>query len=188
MVQAGAGVIRHLMSYRLGDIVICRLKAGLLVAGLVALSAQLATADEIPAFWAKSMVNDPAKNYYVAQAMKPLDNPDAQTLRVIKLADALANLCAGASFNKKALYAYMTEARFAEIKGDAFNEAAFLADSTFRYFDYRALAHLCAGSAYLFGPEGHLAKGVLKPGKGKPKASYDPSRPFVGVPPIARKS
>ncbi len=169
-----------------------RFRAGLLAAFLAAIfagmSAHFATAEEMPASWKKSMVGDPAKNHYVAEAMKPLANPDAQTLRVVKLADTLASLCSGASLNKVALNAYMTEARFAEIKGDAFNEAAFLADNTFRYFDYRALAHLCAGSGYLFGPEGHLAKGVLKPGKGRPKAGYDSGNPFVSIKPIARRS
>jgi len=154
----------------------------------VTVSAGFATAEEMPAFWKKSMTNDPATNYYVKQAMKPLDNPDAQTLRVVKLANALGNLCSGAQLNKKALFSYMTETGFADIKGRAYNEAAFLADSTFRYFDYRALAHLCAGSAYLFGPKGQLAPGLLKTGKGKPKASYDSSNPFVSLPPLARKS
>jgi hypothetical protein len=154
----------------------------------VTVSAGFATAEEMPAFWKKSMTNDPATNYYVTQAMKPLDNPDAQTLRVVKLANALGNLCSGAQLNKKALFSYMTETGFADIKGKAYNEAAFLADSTFRYFDYRALAHLCAGSAYLFGPKGQLAPGLLKIGKGKPKASYDSSNPFVSLPPLARKS
>lgn len=172
----------------MGDVVTDNVWAGLLAAILLIASAGFAMAEELPASWKKSMTNDPATNCYRAQAMKPLDNPDGQTLRVVKLANTLGTLCSGAALNKKALYAYMTETRFAEIKGKAYNEAAFLADSTFRYFDYRALAHLCAGSAYLFGPEGHLAKGLLKTGKGKPKASYDPGNPFVPLPPIARKS
>ena len=162
--------------------------AFLAVASAGLASVDWATAAELPSSWKKSMTNDPAANYYVAQAMKPLDNPDAQTLRVVKLASSLATLCSGASLNKKALYAYMAETRFAEIKGKAYNEAAFLADSTFRYFDYRALAHLCAGSAYLFGPNGHLAPGLLKAGKGKPKMSYDPDNPFITLPPLARRS
>jgi hypothetical protein len=155
-------------------------------------SSGLATAEEMPASWKKSMSGDPATNHYVAEAMKPLDNPDAQTLRVVKLANTLATLCSGAALDKKALYAFMTETRFADIKGKAYNEAAFLADSTFRYFDYRALAHLCAGSAYLFGPQGHLAPGLLKTSKagkrGRPKMSYDSENPFVTLPPLARKS
>ncbi|TCS05356.1 hypothetical protein EV281_1031039 [Rhizobium sp. BK418] len=138
------------------------------------------------------MTGDPATNHYIAKAMKPLDNADAQTLRVLKLADTLATLCSGTELDKKALYAFMTETRFADIRGKAYNEAAFLADSTFRYFDYRALAHLCAGSGYLFGPEGHLAPGLLRSGKtgkrGGPKMSYDSENPFVPLPPLARKS
>jgi len=167
---------------------LCLFTALLAIASAGLVSPGPAAAEEVPAFWKKSMTNDPATNHYVAEAMKPLDNPDAQTLRVVKLANSLATLCSGASLNKKALYAYMTETRFAEIKGTAYNEAAFLADSTFRYFDYRALAHLCAGSAYLFGPKGHLAPGLLKPGKGKPKASYDPDNAFITLPPLARRS
>lgn len=172
----------------MGDIVTYHFRSWLLAAIFTISSVGLASGEQMPASWTKSMTNDPATNYYLAQAMKPLDNPDAQTLRVVKLANTLATLCSGAALNKKALYAYMTETHFAEIKGRAYNEAAFLADSTFRYFDYRALAHLCAGSAYLFGPEGHLAKGLLKSGKGKPKAGYDADNPFVPLPPIARKS
>lgn len=160
----------------------------LLAAIAVTVSAGSSMAEEVPASWKKSMTGDPATNYYLAQAMKPLANPDAQTLRVVKLANTLSNLCSGASLDKKALYAYMTETRFADIKGNAYNEAAFLADSTFRYFDYRSLAHLCAGGAYLFGPEGHLAPGLLKAGRSKPKMSYDSQNPFIPLPPLARKS
>ncbi|MBB3308628.1 hypothetical protein FHT78_000357 [Rhizobium sp. BK196] len=164
-----------------------------LLAALVTIAcAGIAAAEEMPAFWKKSMTGDPATNHYLAEAVKPLDNPDAQTLRVVKLANTLATLCSGASLDKKALYAYMTATRFAEIKGKAYNEAAFLADSSFRYFDYRALAHLCAGSAYLFGPQGHLAPGLLEIGKagkgGRPAMGYDPANPLVILPPIARKS
>lgn len=170
----------------------CRFRSGLLAASLMIVFAGLATAEEIPASWKKSMTGDPAKNHYVAEAMKPLDNADAQTLRVVKLANTLGTLCSGAALDKKALYAFMTQTHFADIKGKAYNEAAFLADSTFRYFDYRALAHLCAGSAYLFGPDGHLAPGLLKAGKSgkgsKPKMSYDSENPFIPLPPLARKS
>ncbi len=172
----------------MGDVLAHSFRSGLLAASLMIACAGLAAADEMPASWKKSMTGDPAKNHYVAEALKPLANPDAQTLRVVKLADTLARLCSGAALDKKALYAFMTEARFAEIKGKAYNEAAFLADSSFRYFDYRALAHLCAGSATLFGPQGRLAPGVLKPGKGRPTASYDPDNPLVPLPPLARKS
>jgi hypothetical protein len=40
---------------------------------------------------------------------------------------------------------------------------------TFNHFDYRTLAHLCAGAEYIFGAKGKLAQAIGKPGKGEPR-------------------
>ncbi|WP_244489925.1 hypothetical protein [Rhizobium sp. Leaf391] len=73
----------------------------------------------------------------------------------------------------------MKRVRYSKIKGKAVEDAAFLAEGRFRYFDYRTLAHLCAGIDYLFGPEGQLVPRLIKTGTGEPKVSYDPNNPYI---------
>jgi len=138
-------------------------------------------AAKTPASWAKSMTNDPATNSYLARVEKLLLVRDAETMRIVTLVRLLGKECRGASVNKKALAAFMKEANYSGIKGKAYEQAVFLTEHSLKYFDYRMLAHLCAGSDYLFGPEGRLAAGLLKPGKGKPRASYDPNNPYLRV-------
>lgn len=149
-------------------------------------SVGVSSAEDLPAFWAKSMTNDPATNYYVAQSMKPLASADAQILRVYMLAMIAGKFCSGASVNKAGIDAYLLMVN-ATLKEETYNDAAFLADDSFKYFDYRALAHLCAGSDYLFGPEGHLAAGLVRSGDGKPRMLRDPKNQFIRLPPLARK-
>jgi hypothetical protein len=153
----------------------------------VGLSTVACGAAQLPSYWRKSMTNDPATNYFVAQSMKPLASADAQALRIVKLAGIAGGQCKGSAVNRKALQAYKIQVGYSKIKGKAYDDAAFLADDSFKYFDYGALAHLCAGTDYLFGPDGHLAPGVVRPGKGLPKASYDPRNPYVRVSPLMKK-
>jgi hypothetical protein len=153
----------------------------------IGLSAIGSGAAQLPSYWRKSMTNDPATNYYVAQSMKPLASVDAQTLRVVQLAGIAGGQCKGAAVNAKALQAYKAKAGYSKLKGKAYEDAAFLADDSFKYFDYQSLAHLCAGSGYLFGPEGHLAAGLVKTGKGGPKAPYDGENPYLRLPSLMKK-
>ena len=158
------------------------------VAGAMAISSWAsAIAAPIPEFWKKSMTDDPATNYYVSQALKPLPTQDAQTLRVVYLADLLGHACRGASVNKKALNAFKKSSGYSAITGKAYDEAAFLVDDSVKYVDYRALAHLCAGTGYLFGPQGHLAFGLVKPGVGRPVMSYDPNNPYIRLKSVRKK-
>ncbi|MGO7302076.1 hypothetical protein ACCS72_37945, partial [Rhizobium ruizarguesonis] len=48
--------------------------------------------------------------------------------------------------------AFLRRAGYTHIRGKTWDEAAFLADDWFQYFNYRSLAHLCAGIDYIFGP------------------------------------
>lgn len=153
---------------------------GMLALGLLG-SAGLCIADEMPAFWAKSMTNDPVTNSYLARTSKPLPDHDAETMRIVTLVKVLGKECRGASVNKKALKAFMKSANYAGIKGNSYDNAVFLTQHSLKYFDYRMLAHLCAGSDYLFGPQGHLAAGLIKVGKGKPRTSYDPRNPYLRI-------
>ncbi|WP_337267616.1 hypothetical protein [Oryzifoliimicrobium ureilyticus] len=161
--------------------------AKLILAGAVLVFSQLScAAEDIPAFWRKSMTNDPATNYYLAKSLKPLASNDAQTLRIVKMSLIIRSLCKGASIVPEVGNAFLRQAGYQAIQGEAFKEAAFLADNSFAYFDYRQLAHLCAGSAYLFGPEGHLVKGLIKGGSGEPAIPYGPNDPYLQLPPTTK--
>ncbi|MDP9809579.1 hypothetical protein J2W42_002431 [Rhizobium tibeticum] len=52
----------------------------------------------------------------------------------------------------------------------------------FTQFDFRELAHLCAGIDYLFGKDGILARNVVSKGLGEPSFPYDPNNPYIRVP------
>lgn len=155
-------------------------------AALLAVSAfaNLAAADTLPASWAKTTTNDPASNSYLSTAMKPLANPDAETLRVIKLANVLVEFCNGAKLNTNVDKEYKRKTGYSNISGKTFEDAAFLADKSFNFFDYRKLAHLCAGSDYLFGPKGHLVAGLVQGSSGTPKLPYDPNNPYIRLEPL----
>jgi hypothetical protein len=56
-----------------------------------------------------------------------------------------------------------------------------VARMTFNQFDYRALAHLCAGIDFMFGTNAKLAPGIGTPGKGEPRDAYDPNNPYLMV-------
>ncbi|MGO7388788.1 hypothetical protein ACCT20_36945, partial [Rhizobium ruizarguesonis] len=83
--------------------------------------------------------------------------------------------------------AFLQRAGYSRLRGRTWDEAVFLADDWFKYFNYRSLAHLCAGIDYIFGPEGKLVPNLVKPGKGEPKASYDPQNPYLRLPPCANR-
>ena len=163
-----------------------KIEVGILAIILTALSHGTCDAAKFPSYWQKTMTNDPATNYFVAQSMKPLGSSDAQTLRVVQLASVAGTQCRGAALNSKAMRAYKKSKGYAGIKGKAYDDAAFLADDSFKYFNFGALAHLCAGTDYLFGPEGHLAPGLVRAGKGVPIASYDPQNPYVRLKQLKR--
>lgn len=163
-----------------------RKHAGVVSVAIV-VSALSSFAAEMPAAWRKTMTNDPSTNHYLAEALKPLGSKDAETLRIFKLSMVLGNMCVGARINTDVGGAYMAAAGYSRITGKAYDDAAFLADDRFKYFDYRKLAHLCAGSNYLFGPEGHLIKGLIVGNTGEPKGSYDPDNPYLKLPPLAKQ-
>lgn len=142
--------------------------------------------EKYPAFWRKSMTNDPATNVYLVKFTRSLDNPAAETLRNVMLSLAVGHLCEGASVNKQVANAYLLQTGYFSLKGKAWDDASFLAQREFAYFDVRALAHLCAGADYLFGEHGKLAKDLLTPGSGEPKFPYDPANPYIQVPPLPK--
>ncbi|RWX03192.1 hypothetical protein EHI45_34195 [Rhizobium leguminosarum] len=145
-----------------------------------------AAAEEIPAYWRKTMTNDPQTNFYLAEALKPLSNKDAETLKVLRLSLIAGNLCLGAAIDRRTGEAYLQRAGYDRIRGKAWDEAAFLANDWFKYFNYRSLAHLCAGIDYIFGPEGKLVPNLVRAGKGEPKGSYDPQNPYLRLPPLRK--
>ncbi|MEZ2127166.1 MULTISPECIES: hypothetical protein [unclassified Sinorhizobium] len=98
----------------------------------------------------------------------------------------IGHLCEGASVNKQVANAYLQQTGYFALKGKAWDDATFLAQSEFSYFDVRALAHLCAGTDYLFGKYGKLATNLLKSGSGEPKLPYDPANPYIKVPPLPK--
>ncbi|MFW8645209.1 hypothetical protein ACOJBO_34280 [Rhizobium beringeri] len=69
-----------------------------------------AAAEEIPAYWRKTMTNDPQTNFYLAEALKPLSNKDAETLKVLRLSLIVGNLCLGAAIDRRTGEAYLQRA------------------------------------------------------------------------------
>lgn len=157
-----------------------------LLALITALSAVGAAAEALPSYWRKTMTNDPSTNFYLAQALRPLANKDAETLRVLQLSLVAGNLCLGATLDKRVGDDYLRRAGYYHISGKAWDDAVFLAHDWFKYFDYQSLAHLCAGIDYIFGPDGKLVPNLIKPGKGVPKASYEPQNVYLRLPPLRK--
>lgn len=155
------------------------------IAITLGLSTLSCLADEIPVFWRKTMTNDPSTNWYLSEAMKRLPNADAEILRVYKLGGVVGSMCAGARINKALGKAYLKVSGYGKITGKRYKDAAFLADQRFWLFDYRALAHLCAGSDYMFGPQGHLLPNLISGNKGEPEISYNPDNGYLILPSIA---
>jgi hypothetical protein len=142
--------------------------------------------EKYPAFWRKTMTNDPATNIYLAKFTRSLGNPAAEALRNVMLSLVIGHLCEGSSVNKQVANAYLRQTGYFALKGKAWDDASFLAQSEFSYFDVRALAHLCAGADYLFGKYGKLATNLLTSGSGEPKFPYDPANPYIQVPPLPK--
>lgn len=159
------------------------LLAGILIIGLpCALHAQ----EKYPASWRKTMTNDPVKNTYLSKFSRKLATPEAETLRNLKLSKLAGGACEGSSINKKKGTDYLKTSGYFALKGKAWDDAAFLAESEFRNVDFRSLAHLCAGIDYLFGPHGVLMIDVVSPGTGEPRGSYDPANPYIRIEPLPK--
>ena len=152
---------------------------------MLTLSAWNCFAEDIPAFWRKTMTNDPSTNWYLSEAMKRLPNADAEILRIYKLGGIIGTMCKGAKTNTAVGNLFLKTSSYGKITGDKYREAAFLADDRFKLFDYRALAHLCAGGDYMFGAQGHLLPNLITGNKGIPNVSYDPANPFIMLPSIS---
>ncbi|NEI82261.1 hypothetical protein GR240_37380, partial [Rhizobium leguminosarum] len=91
-------------------------------------SAVGAAADEIPAYWRKTMTNEPQTNFYLAEALKPLPNKDAETLKVLRLSLIAGNLCLGAAVDRRTGEAFLQRAGYSRLRGRTWDEAVFLAD------------------------------------------------------------
>ncbi|WP_246665375.1 hypothetical protein [Rhizobium tropici] len=152
---------------------------------ILTLSAWNCFAEDIPAFWRKTMTNDPSTNWYLSEAMKRLPDADAEILRIYKLGGIVGTMCEGAKTNTAVGNLFLKTSGYGKITGDRYRETAFLADERFKYFDYQALAHLCAGGDYMFGPQGHLLPNLITGNKGIPKFSYDGRDPYIRLPSIS---
>ncbi|MGY5811979.1 hypothetical protein ACXHXG_30300 [Rhizobium sp. LEGMi198b] len=156
------------------------------VLGLVlVLSAWSCLAEDIPASWRKTMSNDPSTNWYLSEAMKRMPDADAEILRIYKLGGIIGTMCKDAKVNTATGNLFLKTAGYGKITGDKYREAAFLVDDRFKFFNYRTLAHLCAGGDYMFGPQGHLLPNLVIGNKGIPNLSYDPRNPFIILPSIS---
>lgn len=129
----------------------------------------LTNTEVIPQWWNKTLTDDPATNPRLADIIEPLTSKDAQAVRILKLSIIIETWCNGVIINNAARDGFLKKSRLRDITSDAFNDAVFLADNDLRRIDFRALAHLCAGSNYLFGPTGHLIPQLFKGGTGRPK-------------------
>ncbi len=60
-------------------------KSLILLVVMSAPSAVGAATESFPAYWRKTMTNDPSTNFYLAETLKPLPSKDAETLKVLRL-------------------------------------------------------------------------------------------------------
>jgi len=160
-----------------------KITASLLIALATSLAApDVRAAEKFPASWRRTMSNDPGVNSYLVKYTAPLGAGAAGAIRNVMLARMLGALCQGSATDKKIVGAHLTGAGVAALAKDELKAQAFLAEASLRGFDYRALAHLCAGTDYLFGSEGVMIAKAVKPGKGEPKKAYDPANPYILLP------
>ncbi len=155
-------------------------KAGLAAVVLaLAAIASVASADEIPRFWRKSMVNDPALNYPLKKYTADLKDAPSTAFRNSLLARMEGAWCKGSTFNKKLLKEYLSN--WSNITVNEGNSAAFEAESSLRQFSYFDLAHLCSAIEYQFGPKGKLIPGAVTLGVGVPKTEYSQQNSYIRV-------
>ena len=155
-----------------------------LVSMIVAFCAE--AADKFPPIWRKSMTNDPGTNYFLKKYSTPLSDPASTAIRNIMLARTVASECQSAQLSKAKVNAYR-DSILGSLSPETMKAATFGASSELRNFDYEALAHLCAGIDYQFGPKGVLIAGAVSPGKGEPRYRYDQRNPYIQLPDFTGK-
>ena len=144
-----------------------------------------ATADQpLPQSWRKTMTSDPDVNYFLRKYSEPLSDPMATAARTIMLFRVLAKSCRDVKVNRAAADRYIEGTGFTTLPTGPARDAARLGAAQFDYFDYDALAHLCAGSDYLFGPRGISIKGAMSKGSGELAIPYDPKNLYLRVAPL----
>jgi hypothetical protein len=137
--------------------------------------------EKFPPSWRKTMTNDPATNFYLTKFTADLGDPLQTAARNFVIARLVGSLCQGAKIAKPKLVKYLASAGMDDAAVAAQRAAYDGVRMTFNQFDYRELAHLCAGIEYMFGSKGKLIAGVGKPGKGEPRDAYDPLNPYLRV-------
>ncbi|WP_271898487.1 hypothetical protein [Candidatus Phyllobacterium onerii] len=153
----------------------------IIVAALTVLSHRATAAEKFPASWRKTMTNDPATNPYLTEYSLDLQNPLQTGARNFIVARLVGSYCQGAKINRSKLLAYLASTGMGNAALSAQRDAYDAARMTFTHFDYRALAHLCAGAEYMLGAKGKLAQDIGEPGKGEPRDAYDPLNPMIMV-------
>jgi hypothetical protein len=138
---------------------------------------------KMPATWAKTFTNDPATNYALQKYGKPL-SPDPEVIFYQNtMIFTLLDLCSGIKLNMKTLNRQYQKDMALVVSEKQKADARFLVSSSFRGFDYKELAQVCAGSSYMYGPKGTLLKdAIVGSGLGKPKFPYDANKPYIGLP------
>jgi len=79
---------------------------------------------------------------------------------------------------------FLVQSGYFTLKGKAWKDADFLAEDAFKYLDYETVAHLCAGTDYLFGGHGVLVENLMSAGTGEPRMPYDSANPYIRLPPL----
>ncbi|WP_225039676.1 hypothetical protein WGT02_14200 [Rhizobium sp. T1470] len=133
------------------------------------------------------MTNDPASNLYLAKFTRRLNTPEAGLLRTVILSLMAGHACKGSATDEGAGIAFLKQNGYFDLRGKAWDDANFLAQTEFKQFDYRELAHLCAGIDYLFGNDGIIARNVVSKGLGEPSFPYDPNNPYIRVPGLPKR-
>lgn len=138
----------------------------------------------LPDRWRKTMTSDPETNYFLRKYSESLPDQMETVVRSTMLFRLLSVGCRGVSFDNSVMDAYVKNSGFFALPIETAKEASRLGAALFDYFDYEALAHLCAGSDYLFGPKGVLLKNAMSKGSGELAIRYEPKNLYLKVRPI----
>lgn len=148
------------------------------------LADQSEASQALPQSWRRTMTSDPDANYFLKAYSGDLATKMATVVRNIMLFRLLSTGCRDVNVSQVIVDRYAKKSGFLELGLEDGKNASRLGAAQFDYFDYDALAHLCAGSDYLFGSRGVLIKDAMSKGSGELAIPYNPENLYLKVRPI----
>jgi hypothetical protein len=150
----------------------------LLIQALVMFAPIHAAAEPLPENWKKTMTGDPATNFFLKKYSEKSEKPAVQYYRDMYLV-ALLSGCGTLDIRLKTFFEYEKAIGFDAFSEKDIKDAKFDVGVFMRGMDVRTAAHLCAGGDYMFGKDGVLIAGVMRPNGQPLNVQYDPKNPYI---------